>query len=70
MVAYESFRNSLIIRKEKTKETNKRASRLDKLIAVPFNHLPVSGTVGDILVLFSSGESSGTGTSLYKINKK
>ena len=26
MVAYESFRNSLIIRKEKTKETNKRVN--------------------------------------------
>ena len=39
-----------------------------KLIAVPFNHSPVTGTVGVILVLFSSGKSSGT--SLYKIRKK
>ena len=31
MVAYESFRNSLIIRKEKTKETNTRVNREIKI---------------------------------------
>ena len=37
-----------------------------KLIAVPFNHLPVTGTVGNILVLFPS--KSGTGK--HKITKE